>query len=193
MALDNSTFLDLHGNIRLRQLANTGQLELVYTNNPEDKRGKDRHVVVVRDERGHVMQDHPLTTAEFRTLVMGMEPRCPAASALRAEHADHYEVGRTGELLEYFEVVSFELRGTSPSVKGKHLDTWDARRSRFARMWNGLDVTDRRRRLAEARAVLFEYHATDAERKVHAVPTLAELAGREHLAPTVISKTVHRR
>lgn len=190
MALDRSSYLDLNQNIRLRQLANTGQVELVYTNNPTDKPGKDRHVVVVRDETGAVLQDNPLSTDEFRALVTGTELRCPAPATLKGKHADYREIRRTGELLYYFDTIAFDLRGTCPSANGRQLDLWDRRQAEFAAKWNALDVTDRRCWLAEARAVLYEHHGTQAEFDRHVVPTLTELHDRELRAPGVITNSV---
>lgn len=185
-------FLTFDQQLRLRQLTNTGQLRHVYTSNPEDRPGKDRHVVELRDPRtGAVLQDKPLTTAGFQALIDSTAPACPDAATLDGS-ATYHQVRRTGELLEYFEVVSFDLRSTCPTADGRQLDTWDLRRARFADKWDELDATDRRLRLAEARAVLFEYHGTDIEHERHVVPDLAELAGREHLSPTVISNSVRR-
>lgn len=191
MALIIPEFLTLDEKIRLTQLGNTGQMQFMYTTNPEDRPGRDRHVVVVRDEHGHVTQDGKLTTSAFRALIEGTIPCAPAAATLDGP-ATRPQLWRTCRLLEYFDTVALGLRGTSPSTQGRDLDSWDRRRVTFAKQWEALDSAARRERLAEARAVLFEYHGTDAEREAHTVPTLTALHDREIQAPTAITNWVRR-
>lgn len=188
MVIMKPSFLTADQQTRLIQLGNTGQMELMYTTNPTGRRGQDRHVVIVRDEAGHVTQDDKLTTAEFKALVTGTVP-CEPAPATLPGFATYTQVCRTGQLLEHFDPVALDLRSTPPRG-GIYLDTWDRRRERFVRQWEILDSAARREWLAEARAVLFEFHAYDAEREASIVPTLAELHEREIRTTTGITVSV---